>query len=1206
MPFYDDSADVSLSSRCFLDDSSSDDDDDEPGNKEAGSCNNSNDGTSGRDTSSDLGDGTTVESDCPTCSASEWAEKERNGVKRTKCIVVLLLGIATVATGWFTYYITRKAEQADFEKNFQNYASMISTISDAQARDVFHKVRNFATTITSYSKTSSYSSWPYVTLSDFEPRGLQMNLILNAPLIGVAPIVTGYGPQRSWETYVFDNQGWVQEGIEYRQAQASQETTRQRRDLDLVIVDQEDAKNDQAIPIHYYRNYTNEDRVAVPLWQMAPAPRNPEPLVNLDLLSHPTLKPALVDMMSYQVPVLSAVLRDDYFLQDEQNNDEEVTLLLRQPHSILFEPIYEHFSHRHHDHEKNASATAIASNEVVATVLAFLPWGRYLENVLPLGVEAIVVVLTNSCGDAFTFEITGPTVTYVGEGSLYDPLYSDLVVSKSFHPFLQADETNNITLTCAFNMDIYPTFDLEDQYHRAEPVLYTSMVVFVFFCTTMVFFVYDYYVTQHQDQQTSIAIRSNALISDLFPARVRKRIMEDAQAQVDAEMEANNHGKGFGLMGTTSQLKSFLYDGTRNSQVMSRVGMDDTPPIADSYKACTVMFADISGFTAWSSVRSPEQVFVLLETLFHSFDEIALRRRVYKVETIGDCYVAAAGVPDPREDHAIVMARFSKDIQRKMNDLTKRLEQELGPETGDLALRIGLHSGSLTAGVIRGEKARFQLFGSVVDYASKMEATGHRNRIQVSKETADLLVSGNKGDWLKQRECGDDTNATFWLDIKSRSSPSARSGTSCASSPSSVGLESALQPHLSVPEGIEGQKPVALDEKTERLVKWISKSLELLLQQVVANRNANAKDPDKQTLQEASHEEDNEVVYKEGQTVIDEVQEIIALPQAQAKVLLGGKHAAKIELSKEVVQQLHDYVSIIASMYNKNPFHSFEHATHVCQSCNKLMSRIVRPDDVFDSDVSSEMELVQNLHAHTHGITSDPLTQFAVVFSGLIHDVDHDGVPNAQLVKEGTRVAQHYKNKAVAEQNSIDIALELLNEPAFEALRAAIHGTPGEKRRFRQLVINSVIATDIADKQLKELRNARWQKAFSPSSSTEGGSALDDVNRKATIVIEHLIQASDVAHTMQHWLMYRKWNERLFAEMALAYKNGRSAKHPAEFWYKGELGFFDFYVIPLAKKLKECGVFGVSSDEYLNYAMMNRREWEAKGEHAVAELAAKY
>ena len=69
-----------------------------------------------------------------------------------------------------------------------------------------------------------------------------------------------------------------------------------------------------------------------------------------------------------------------------------------------------------------------------------------------------------------------------------------------------------------------------------------------------------------------------------------------------------------------------------------------------------------------------------------------------------------------------------------------------------------------------------------------------------------------------------------------------------------------------------------------------------------------------------------------------------------------------------------------------------------------------------------------------------------------------------------------------------------------------------------------------------------------------------------------------------------------------AYRAGRAETDPSENWYKGEMGFFDFYIIPLAKKLKDCGVFGVSSGEYLDYALKNRQEWEDKGQAVVAEM----
>jgi hypothetical protein len=117
---------------------------------------------------------------------------------------------------------------------------------------------------------------------------------------------------------------------------------------------------------------------------------------------------------------------------------------------------------------------------------------------------------------------------------------------------------------------------------------------------------------------------------------------------------------------------------------------------------------------AWSSAREPEAVFTLLETIYRAFDMVAKRRRVFKVEVVGDCYVAVCGLPDPRKDHFSVMCRFAQDCLNAMQTLAKELEVTLGPDTGDLMLRVGLHSGPVVAGVLRGEKSRFQLFGDTV------------------------------------------------------------------------------------------------------------------------------------------------------------------------------------------------------------------------------------------------------------------------------------------------------------------------------------------------------------------------------------------------------------------------------------------------------------------------------------------------------------
>lgn len=151
-------------------------------------------------------------------------------------------------------------------------------------------------------------------------------------------------------------------------------------------------------------------------------------------------------------------------------------------------------------------------------------------------------------------------------------------------------------------------------------------------------------------------------------------------------------------------------------------------------------------------------------------------------------------------------------------------------------------------------------------------------------------------------------------------------------------------------------------------------------------------------------------------------------------------------------------------------------------------------------------------------------------------------------------MAAKYENHAVAEQNSLEISWNLLMDPKFGDLRSVIfHNDETEMNRFRQLLVNCLMATDIFDKHLKGIREQRWDRAFHQEGFDDTES--DKKNRKATIVIEHIIQASDVSHCMQHWHVYKKWNEKLFCEMFVAYKQGRSNDDPTKGWYKGELWF---------------------------------------------------
>jgi hypothetical protein len=392
-------------------------------------------------------------------------------------------------------------------------------------------------------------------------------------------------------------------------------------------------------------------------------------------------------------------------------------------------------------------------------------------------------------------------------------------------------------------------------------------------------------------------------------------------------------------------------------------------------------------------------------------------------------------------------------------------------------------------------------------------------------------------------------------------------------------------------DGVEGMT------KTERLVEWNVEVLSSLLQQIIASRGGSIR-----TIQPLSSAEAS---IGPGEKVLEEFILIIPLKRFEADNLKNRRRPSSVEIGEEAKSQLRNYLSNISAMYPDNPFHNFEHASHVTASVKKLLKRIVNVDEGTGFGRTSspdDIDLIE-LAGHSYGITSDPLTQFAVVFSAIIHDVDHPGVPNAQLVKENTPNAQIYK-KSVAEQNSVKLGWEMLMQGEYESLRACIYQTEEDLKRFRQLVVNTVMATDIVDKELQGLRKGRWETAFSEASTVESDDESED--RKATIVMEHLIQASDVSHTMQHWQIYKSWNEKFFMECYGAYKAGRGESDPSVNWYKGEIGFFDFYVIPLANKLHSCGVFGVSSHEYSNYATANREEWVREGENLVKEYLAKY
>jgi len=158
--------------------------------------------------------------------------------------------------------------------------------------------------------------------------------------------------------------------------------------------------------------------------------------------------------------------------------------------------------------------------------------------------------------------------------------------------------------------------------------------------------------------------------------------------------------------------------------------MGGTRVIADSFESVTILFADVVGFTPMAARRSAAEIVSLLDRIFLMFDEISERHGLEKIKTIGDAYMAVAGAPEPVPDHAERVARAALDMHRAIEALA------LDPP---MQVRIGLHSGPAVAGVIGKNKVLYDLWGSTVNLASRLESHGAPGQTHVSETTAQLL-----------------------------------------------------------------------------------------------------------------------------------------------------------------------------------------------------------------------------------------------------------------------------------------------------------------------------------------------------------------------------------------------------------------------------------------------------------------------------------
>jgi hypothetical protein len=220
--------------------------------------------------------------------------------------------------------------------------------------------------------------------------------------------------------------------------------------------------------------------------------------------------------------------------------------------------------------------------KAVAIIFSIVRWSSYFEGILASSSQPVHVVLSNSCQGAFSYQIRGESVSFIGKGNLANSNYEEMAMSVHLDATKFIVEPHTIALTlnqdlCKYQLKVYPTEEADEYYSTALPLIITFTVAAVFLVTAGVFYFYDVMVERRQKVVLDTAERSTAIVSSIFPKKVRDKLLSQAPVQGNATKLR------FYAHSTTPDLGR---DDAETSPVDAGLGASSTP-IADLFPDCT-------------------------------------------------------------------------------------------------------------------------------------------------------------------------------------------------------------------------------------------------------------------------------------------------------------------------------------------------------------------------------------------------------------------------------------------------------------------------------------------------------------------------------------------------------------------------------------------------------------------------------------------
>jgi hypothetical protein len=507
-------------------------------------------------------------------------------------VVLALLTVACIASDTVVV-VTTMAEQSNFN---QAYREAAHDIGDGFLASVIEKAtvsKNMAMELT---LADGLKGWPFVTFGNFQGRTAGTVAQTSATSIAFAPFVTN--DQRiAWETYA---------GTDFSpfSTAAGDLVGGNHQDVTYYRVNRKASEG-----IYHFaspgRAQTEPDRdVSTPIWQISPSYSNASSLVGklFQLSSNPVRERSIESMKLGRIPIMT-----DFLINNTNGTDYVV---YATPHSAFFSPLFDEVSTILSG--DGLAVVPSANATIVGALVLDVPWTQLLPNWVEVegNNQTLVAVVESDCGgssaaNTYSFQMASSRgIVFLGNGDEHNPKVNGYTpVVKSFNSSSLPSAQNTFG-SCGFTISIYPSQEFKEVYFTTRPDIFRVIVLVVFVSVICVFIFYDHIVQVSQNRVVDAAVRSDAIVRSMFPAAVRDKLYEQSKLKQEAAKAAS---KGFALVTAKRRLLNFVDDDGFDESPHTDPNMLDEP-IADLFSQATVLFADISGFTAWSSERDPSQV----------------------------------------------------------------------------------------------------------------------------------------------------------------------------------------------------------------------------------------------------------------------------------------------------------------------------------------------------------------------------------------------------------------------------------------------------------------------------------------------------------------------------------------------------------------------------------------------------------------------